>query len=417
MVLGDDVSGADGSARAQLTFRSLTEDAPGDAWRQVVSHGWPGWREWFTQRGGEELSLGDAHRALRRHMPEFETLWGDLAEAANAGGTLRQFLGFWCPPRYLVNCSQAVLVDEDGPLLIRNYDLDPALNEATLLSTNWCGTRVTGMVEAMSGLADGMNEHGLAASLTFGGRIEVGKGFGIPLIMRYVLQMCRDVQDGIEVLRRVPSHMSYNITLADAAGKWATVFVAPDRPTMVQPQPWATNHQLGVEWPRHGRISNTLGRAEQLKALLDNPALDAGSLQRAFAEAPLFSTNYRQGFGTVYTAAYRPTQGRVRLSWRDGAALEFPASGATRQPVGYADSGSFALPSPHYVAQDPHPDWFRQFVAETHATQEGPEQARLAAFWRRNNYETEGDWSNLVPAPTDFDTPDQNSSDITKEDR
>lgn len=218
MVLGKDASKVDGPAHTQLTFRSLTENAPGTAWQRVVAHGWPGWREWFTERGGGDLSLAEARRALRRHMPEFETLWDELAEVADAGDTLRRFLGFWCPPRYLVNCSQAVLIDEDGPLLSRNYDLDPALNEATLLTTNWRGTRVIGMVEGMAGLADGMNEHGLAASLTFGGRVEVGKGFGIPLIMRYVLQMCRDVADAIEALRAVPSHMSYNITLADASG-------------------------------------------------------------------------------------------------------------------------------------------------------------------------------------------------------
>lgn len=408
MVLNNDAPGGSepqGSARAQLSFRSLTEDAPGDAWRQVVAHGWPGWREWFTQRGGEDLSLDEAHQAMRRHMPEFENLWDTLVETANAGDVLRRFLGFWCPPRYLVNCSQAVIVDQDGPLLLRNYDLDPALNEATLLTTNWRGTHVTGMVEAMSGLADGMNEHGLAASLTFGGRIEVSKGFGIPLIMRYLLQMCRDVQDGVETLRRLPSHMSYNITLADASGNWATVFVAPDRPTMVQNQPWATNHQLGVEWPRHGRISNTMGRAQHLESLLEDPTLNAAKLQSAFRQSPLFSTNYRQGFGTVYTAAYRPTQNDIRISWRDGTSL---VPGDTKaQPIGYGEDGSFALPSPRYVAQDPHPDWFGQFIAETHATQEGPEQARLAAFWRRNHYGTEGDWSNLVPA----------SPDIPKEDR
>ncbi|NDW54494.1 C45 family autoproteolytic acyltransferase/hydolase [Aliiroseovarius sp. PrR006] len=402
MVLGNDAPHADGPAQTQLTFRSLTEDAPGKAWRRVVAHGWPGWREWFTERGGGELSLTDARRALRRHMPEIETLWDDLVNTADAGNTLRRFLSFWCPPRYLVNCSQAVLVDDDGPLLIRNYDLDPALNEATMLTTNWRGTRVIGMVEAMSGLADGMNEHGLAASLTFGGRIEVGKGFGIPLIMRYVLQMCRDVTDAVEVLRAVPSHMSYNITLADASGKWATVFITPDRPTMVQEQPWATNHQIGVEWPRHGRISNTLGRAEHLERLLTDPATNATRLNREFLQSPIFSTNYRQGFGTVYTAAYRPTQGRVRLSWHDGTSQDWNiAKPVTReQSIAYSDGGSYALPSPNYIAHDPHPAWFGRFIAETHATNKGPEQARLAAFWRRNHYGTEGDWSNLVPVTT-----------------
>lgn len=51
----------------------------------------------------------------------------------------RAFLSFWSPPRYLINCTQLAFVDDDGPLLIRNYDLDPSLNETTMLRTRWLG--------------------------------------------------------------------------------------------------------------------------------------------------------------------------------------------------------------------------------------------------------------------------------------
>ncbi|UWQ91364.1 hypothetical protein K3727_00655 [Rhodobacteraceae bacterium M382] len=405
MVLEPNTNGLDvDAAHAQLTFRCLCEQAPDDAWRRVVAHGWPGWREWFTSRGGNDLPITEAHRALRRFMPEFEPLVEELNQATNPDESLQRFLTFWCPPRYLVNCSQAVIVDDKGPFLIRNYDLDPALNEATLLTTSWRSTRVMGMVEAMAGLADGMNEHGLTASLTFGGRINVGKGFGIPLIMRYLLQMCRDTQDAVDLLRAVPAHMSYNITLIDASGDWSTVMVAPDRPTIVRQQPWATNHQLGVEWPRHGRISNTLGRAQHLERLLEDTATNACTLHQTFRQKPVFSTNYRQGFGTVYTAAYRPLQREVQLSWSDGTTVvrTMDQVGSHKQPIAYFDSGSRAPATPTYTPPAWHPDWYDVFVKATHPAHSGPEQVRLAAFWRRNHFGQDHDWWNLLPNTTDI---------------
>ena len=41
----------------------------------------------------------------------------------------------------------------------------------------------------------------------------------------------------------------------------------------------------------------------------------ATSFEEAFLRAPLFSTAYGSGFGTLYTAAYRPAEGIVDLRW------------------------------------------------------------------------------------------------------
>ncbi len=385
----------------QLNFRSLSEDRPGDAWRRVFSHGWPGWSEWFAARRADvSPDLREARRVIRRHMPEYEGLWDELAATCGADDEAAQFLSFWSPPRYLVNCSQAVIVDQDGPLLIRNYDLDPDLNEATLLSTNWRGRRVVGMVEAMAGLADGMNDAGLAASLTFGGRIVTQSGFGIPLIMRHILEVCTDVQDATEALRSVPSHMSYNITVVDKSGDWATVFLAPDRPAIVKRQPWATNHQLGVEWPRHGRISNTLGRARHLEQLLAQKDINGTALAGEFHNPPLFSCNYAQGFGTVYTASYRPASGDVSLSWRDGTTERWQIDNVTERhrSVRYGEGGSETIGTPVIQRDDPVPHWYPSFLntlAPNLPDPDGAEQARLAAFWRRNHLGNDRDWSNL----------------------
>ncbi len=300
----------------KVGFRSLLEQRPGPAWSAVFQAGWPGWRRWFLERGGAQApSLDDATRALRRFMPEMERLWSGLVEAVASDEDAARFLSFWTPPRYLIQCSQAVLVDDDGPILVRNYDLAPELNEGTVLRTRWRSRDVMGMVDALSGLADGMNDAGLAVSLTFGGRTVVGKGFGAPMIVRYLLEVCSDAQQAVEALRAIPCHMAYNVTVMDRHGRGETVFLSPDRPAIVTGKPFTTNHQVGVEWPRHGRLSRTVERADALEKILANRKLDGDSLTAAFLQPPLLATSYAEGFGTVYTAAYRPAEGAMTLLW------------------------------------------------------------------------------------------------------
>jgi hypothetical protein len=49
--------------------------------------------------------------------------------------------------------------------------------------------------------------------------------------------------------------------------------------------------------------------------LLQEADATADGFEEAFLRAPLFSTAYANGFGTLYTAAYRPTEGFVDLRW------------------------------------------------------------------------------------------------------
>ena len=78
------------------------------------------------------------------------------------------------------------------------------------------GTPVLAMSDCGWGAIDGINAAGLSVSLAFGGRTAVGEGFGIPLVLRYSLQTCETTAEAGAVLTRVPSHMSYNVTVLDA---------------------------------------------------------------------------------------------------------------------------------------------------------------------------------------------------------
>jgi predicted choloylglycine hydrolase len=180
--------------------------------------------------------------------------------------------------------------------------------------TAYTGRRVLGMVDCLWGLLDGVNDAGLAVSLTFGGRPQVGEGFGIPLVIRYVLEVCGTVDEAVQVLRRVPVHMSYNVTVFDRCGQWATVYVAPDRPPRVTDRAVATNHQGSVEWAPYATAIRSLEREQRLEELLAH-GVGVADLIEACLRPPLYATRFHHGFGTLYTAEYRPADGIVRYHW------------------------------------------------------------------------------------------------------
>jgi predicted choloylglycine hydrolase len=163
---------------------------------------------------------------LKRYMPELTGTWERLVELSGGDETAARMLTLYDPPRFLPGCSQLALPGET-PMLIRNYDYRPDLCERVVFSSAFTGRRVIGSSDCLWGLLDGMSDAGLAISLAFGGRRGVASGFGIPLIIRYVLELADTLADAVAVLARVPVNMAYNLTVLDRSGDTASVFVAP----------------------------------------------------------------------------------------------------------------------------------------------------------------------------------------------
>jgi predicted choloylglycine hydrolase len=305
-----------------LTFASVSEDRPGPKLARLFAGCWPAYRKWWASEGvSARPTYMECRKAIRRHMPELAELYDEIVELVGGGDAEARFLSFYCPPKYLSGCSQAIWQGNE-PLLVRNYDYDPRAFDATALRTAWLGRQVMGMSDGLLGILDGVNDAGLAVSLTFGGRRETGAGFGVPLILRYVLETCDTVEDACDVLARVPCHMSYNVTVLDAERRFATAFLAPDREAVITNTPVATNHQERVEWSSHARITATVERERfLLQRLTLHPETKTRFIQ-AFLKPPLYSMAFSRGFGTLYTAAYHPRSGRMRLFW-PGSEREF----------------------------------------------------------------------------------------------
>jgi len=298
-----------------LLFDAVSEDAPGRKWAARWRRSWPDYEAWFRRNGGDSGPDRRAcEAALRRHMPEIVPLWRRLTMIAGGGDRAARFLSTWCPPPYLGGCSILAVADGAAVRLVRNYDLAPDLNEGLLLRSRWSDRTVMGMVEFLWGLSDGVNDAGLAAALAYGGRSETAEGFGVATILRYLLETCDSVEAAIAVLRRVPSHMAYNIALADRLGATATVELSPGGGIRVLRPAIATNHQHGPEEAERADFTRTGERRRRLESLL-REGMAPDRLAAVFLAPPLFQQAYDRGFGTLFTADYDPLGGKLTLHW------------------------------------------------------------------------------------------------------
>ncbi|WP_235937100.1 C45 family autoproteolytic acyltransferase/hydolase [Vreelandella azerica] len=336
-------SALDGELNKALTFRVVHEPMAGPKWQSLFEYHWPAYRPWYLTEGERERpSYLECYNALRHHMPELLGTYNTLCELAGGGDLSSRLLSLYRPPPYITGCSQAVLASPQSTVLARNYDYPPELCEGTILYTCWNQRQVIAMSDCLWGVLDGMNDAGLAVSLAFGGRKVVGEGFGAPIILRYILEFCATVPEAAAVLKRVPTHMAYNITVADAAGRYVTAMIAPDRPASIKRVAVATNHQKKIEWYAHALASETLIRERQLSILVDDDATTDERLIAAFSAPPLFRHDYRRGLGTVYTSVYRPNEGKTEFRWPGKVlSLGFDSFPEEQFTVHYASRGLY----------------------------------------------------------------------------
>jgi predicted choloylglycine hydrolase len=298
----------------ELELEAVDEPQPGEAWRERFDAMWPAYQSWYLAEGdAARPSYAACRRALEQHMPELVPIYERLVELAGGGDLAARLLSLYRPPGFIVGCSQGAWTRGE-PLLVRNYDYPADRLEGVVSLSKWGERRVIGMSDCLWGLLDGMNDSGLAISLTFGGRPDVGDGFAIPLVVRYVLETCDDVAAAREALARIPVHAPQNLTLLDRSGAYLTAYVGPGREPRFVDVAATTNHQGEVEWPEY---AEAIRSEEREQCVLELLSADRERFEDAFLEPPLHSTAHERGFGTIYTAAYEPAAGVVRYRWPD----------------------------------------------------------------------------------------------------
>lgn len=299
----------------QKLFQAIDEPYPGKKWQQFYTQSASSYRQWFLKEGElNRPSFIQCQQALKTHMPELVPLWEHLVDLCGGGDIEARLLSLYCPTPYIAGCSQAVWT-RYNPILVRNYDYDPSLCEGRILKSKWHNTEVIASTDCLWGVLDGMNEHGLSVSLSFGGKDDMGEGFGIPIILRYVLEFCKTTQEATEVLCRIPTHMAYNITVMDAQYNINTLELCPFTSPEISHKPLAVNHQGDFALTNYAMFSKSFERKQAIIEMLYDPVTTIESFINAFEYAPLWARNYEKGFGTLYTAVYNPGLRAMEYRW------------------------------------------------------------------------------------------------------
>ncbi|MDG2285365.1 MAG: C45 family autoproteolytic acyltransferase/hydrolase, partial [Alphaproteobacteria bacterium] len=250
------------------TFKFYSEDRPGAPWAKRFQAGRDEARAWYTGQGRSNLpSSSECRDALKTHMPELIDAYDQACALLGAMEIDRCVLSHYRPAPEASGCSIDVWIGGDGPALVRNYDFPLEILSNGFEYSNWSGRKVISKAQRpWGGFLDGMNDDGLVAALTYGGGVDAGQGFSVILILRYLMETCSTVEQALEKIVRVPIALSHNVTLLDASGAYATVFLGPNRRPAITDNRVSVNHQEIA-----GAATGSLERQETISGLLSSP--------------------------------------------------------------------------------------------------------------------------------------------------
>ncbi|MFJ4838163.1 C45 family autoproteolytic acyltransferase/hydolase [Streptomyces sp. NPDC088746] len=289
-------------AQRRMTFHALeVGDGSDGRWAAHARAVWaPAAENWLSAESLTPEGVARARELFESHLPKLVPVLDRLAAQLDFPGSGTYLTHAGMRP-FFSSCTQ---YGAPGTLL-RNYDFSPDMCEGTLVSSHFLRP-VIGTQEAGWGLLDGMNDAGLAVSLTFGGRFVHRPGLTILIVLRYLLETCSTVDEALDTLRPIPVAIPQNVTLADP-DRAVTVYVGPDIPMTVAPDACAANHQHLEVPDGQEQVTRTQERLAAVRA--------TGPDVAAMLEPPLYQYAYDEGLGTLYTADYRPAEGRVTYHW------------------------------------------------------------------------------------------------------
>lgn len=255
---------------------------------------------------------------------------------------------FYYGMTYLIpRCSQIAVLPgaaADGkPLLARNYEFCHEAEDFCLVKTSVKGKYThLGTSTVQFGRDDGMNEHGLAVTMSSCGfpvgpmpymRAPKLKGLQFWAVIRTLLENCKDVHEALSYLEGMPIAYNINLMLMDQAGNAALVETLDGNVAVKQLSAdsqdqilWATNHailpELAAIEPQamvHSvqryqwiakRLDNTVSvTKEQLKEMLLSKYPDG-----------LRCNYFEEYLGTTKSMVISPVDGTIELCW--GGRLE-----------------------------------------------------------------------------------------------
>ncbi|WP_106767102.1 C45 family autoproteolytic acyltransferase/hydolase [Paenibacillus faecalis] len=309
-----------------------------------------------SRQGDEVKKNEDAMQAILSSMPVGETKLNEMRQLMNqyCPGLNEELQGFadalGVKPRFLAFFDEALLqpggcsigavlptkTNDRKTYVLRNYDLSPVISDMRLCSTKVKGKYShTGFSVSCFGRSEGLNEKGFCVAFASCG-IPIGnhpgmkkpvvKGLQFMVIVRALLENCKDVEEAITYLEDMPIGANMNLLLADAKGNAALIATydgekAVERADHKAGFMIATNHALFPHISRResGMLEQSSIRYNLMNDMFtSNDFISKNDLRNlTLKEYPegLTVHNYRQNFGTVHSILFDLDARQVEFSF------------------------------------------------------------------------------------------------------
>jgi len=237
-------------------------------------------------------------------------------------------------PRSGGQCSHLTVLPSaaaDGHLRVgQNIDCGPGDLDLRLCTTRVPGKAAhIGFSDMIMGRVQGMNEHGLCVTTSWGtpGAWPEGKGLTYFAVVRALLDRCQTVDEAVDTIAGIPIGWSTNYIFADKSGQAALVEVAGAHrgvrrvgPGSQVPFVCATNHYTLPEMIPHDirRMRQSVTRYRAITSRLEGavPRVD-GDTMRALLSEPMpdgvCTYHYSSGLGTLWSMIFDLTEATVEI--------------------------------------------------------------------------------------------------------
>lgn len=192
----------------------------------------------------------------------------------------------------------------DDTHFIRNYDYHPNTYDGRInfFEPTDSGIASVGPVSRVTGRMDGINAHGLSLGYNFMNRKEPQDGFVCFIIGRFILELCKGVDDAKHLLRTLPHRGGFTYIIKDAKGNH-TIAETSGRRVHFSEQNVCTNHYLNLEEENRRFLNESKERYNIVKKF-ENPTKEELLNRFTSKEIGLFVDNYRSWAGTIHTVYY-----------------------------------------------------------------------------------------------------------------
>ena len=284
---------------AALTFTAIQEPEPCEA--ALSARCWPALEAWYLRDGdAARPTYVAARRALQQHMPELVPTWEALCERAGGGDVAARVLSLYDPPPLLAGCSQAVI----GGALVRNYDYHP--------------DRIEGDDPRQRDHAAGARDERLPVGpARRRQRRRPGGRAGVRRPARARARVRRSRSSSATCSR--PATRSSRRDARSRACRCTRRTTSRSRTRTATPRPSTSAPTVPRAscCPRSRPTTRSRSTGPSTRSRRARSSATPSCLPRpprptrgAFLEPPLYATEFERGFGTLYTAVYRPRTAR-----------------------------------------------------------------------------------------------------------